>query len=141
MMEILVIDGQGGGMGARLVEGIKRISAEATVAAVGTNVIATQAMLRAGADHGATGENAVCFGCRRADIIVGPVGIAIADSLWGEISPVMAAAVGQSPAAKILIPVNQCSNIIAGASDIPQAKLVEYALEEIRKRLEIKDKV
>ena len=136
MMEILVIDGQGGGMGARLVEAIKALEAEVTVAAVGTNVIATQAMLRAGADHGATGENALCFGCRRADVIVGPVGIVIADSLWGEISPAMATAVGQSSAVKVLIPVNQCSNIIAGASGIPQSKLIESAISEIRKILE-----
>ena len=136
MMEILVIDGQGGGMGARLVESIKALEADVTVAAVGTNVIATQAMLRAGADHGATGENALCFGCRRADVIVGPVGIVIADSLWGEISPAMATAVGQSSAVKVLIPVNQCSNIIAGASGIPQSKLIESAISEIRKILE-----
>lgn len=136
MMEILVIDGQGGGMGARLVEAIKALEADVTVAAVGTNVIATQAMLRAGADHGATGENALCFGCRRADVIVGPVGIVIADSLWGEISPAMAIAVGQSSAVKVLIPVNQCSNIIAGASGIPQSKLIESAISEIRKILE-----
>lgn len=136
MMEILVIDGQGGGMGARLVEAIKALEADVTVAAVGTNVIATQAMLRAGADHGATGENALCFGCRRADVIVGPVGIVIADSLWGEISPAMATAVGQSSAVKVLIPVNQCSNIIAGASGIPQSKLIESAISEIRKILE-----
>ena len=135
-MEILVIDGQGGGMGARLVEAIKALEADVTVAAVGTNVIATQAMLRAGADHGATGENALCFGCRRADVIVGPVGIVIADSLWGEISPAMAIAVGQSSAVKVLIPVNQCSNIIAGASGIPQSKLIESAISEIRKILE-----
>lgn len=136
MMEILVIDGQGGGMGARLVEAIKALEGDVTVAAVGTNVIATQAMLRAGADHGATGENALCFGCRRADVIVGPVGIVIADSLWGEISPAMAIAVGQSSAVKVLIPVNQCSNIIAGASGIPQSKLIESAISEIRKILE-----
>ena len=140
-MKIMVIDGQGGGMGARIVEGIKKEAPQVTVAAVGTNVIATQAMLRAGADHGATGENAVVFGCRKADIIVGPVGIVIADSLWGEISPKMAVSVGQSSAVKVLIPVNQCSNIIAGASDIPQSKLVEAALTEIRKRLEKQDQL
>ena len=93
-------------------------------------------MLRAGADHGATGENAAVFGCRNADIIVGPVGIVIADSLWGEISPQMAVAVGQSNAQKVLIPVNQCSNIIAGVQDMSAGKLIDSALAEIKKILE-----
>ena len=85
-MNILVIDGQGGGVGRQLVEGIKKALPDQTVTAAGTNALATQAMLRAGADHGATGENAVIVGCRRADIIVGPLGIVIADSLWGEVT-------------------------------------------------------
>lgn len=137
-INILVIDGQGGGMGSRLVENIKKVYPQVIVGAVGTNALATQAMLKAGADHGATGENAVVVGCRNADIIVGPVGIVIADSLWGEITPAMAVAVGQSSAARILLPVNQCCNIIAGASDIPNGKLIQYALEEIEKVLENK---
>lgn len=134
-INILVIDGQGGGMGSRLVEGIKKSYPHAEVGAVGTNALATQAMLKAGADHGATGENAVIVGCRKADIIVGPVGIVIADSLWGEITPAMAVAVGQSNAARVLLPVNQCCNIIAGAGDIPGGKLIQFALEEIEKIL------
>ena len=137
-INILVIDGQGGGMGSRLVENIKKAYPQVIVGAVGTNALATQAMLKAGADHGATGENAVVVGCRNADIIVGPVGIVIADSLWGEITPAMAVAVGQSSAARILLPVNHCCNIIAGASDIPNGKLIQYALEEIEKVLENK---
>lgn len=130
-MKVLVIDGQGGGMGRQLVESIKKNFQEIVVTAVGTNALATQAMLKAGADHGATGENAVLVGCRTADIIVGPVGIVIADSLWGDITPKMAVAVGQSKAARILLPVSHCSNFIAGAEDISATKLIENSLEMI----------
>ena len=100
-MNILVIDAQGGGVGKQLVAALKKALPQAEVAAVGTNSAATAAMLRAGADHAATGENAVKVGCRRADLIIGPVGIAIADSLWGEITPAMALAVGQSAARRL----------------------------------------
>lgn len=86
-MNILVIDGQGGGVGRQLVENIKKNYPSIEVTVVGTNALATQTMLKAGADHGATGENAVIVGCRTADIILGPLGIVIADSLWGEITP------------------------------------------------------
>ncbi|MBP3307671.1 MAG: DUF3842 family protein, partial [Anaerotignum sp.] len=83
-MNILVVDGQGGGIGRQLVDALKKNFANIEITAVGTNVLATQAMLKAGANHGATGENAVLVGCRNTDIIMGPVGIVIADSLWGE---------------------------------------------------------
>ena len=94
MKKILIIDGQGGMLGKQLVEDVKKILPESEVIAVGTNIMATNSMLKAGADNGATGENAVVVCARTADIIVGPVGIAIADSLLGEITPQMAAAVG-----------------------------------------------
>ena len=86
-------------------------------------------MLKAGADHGATGENAVIVGCRGADIIIGPVGIAIADSLFGEVTPKMAVAVGQSRAVRVLIPVNHCENIIAGLDDMSMGDLVAAAVD------------
>ena len=92
-------------------------------------------MLKAGADHGATGENAVIVGARKADIIAGPIGIVIADSLYGEITPKMALAVAQSNAKRILIPFNHCDNIIAGVSDLSVGKLIQSAVEEIRKSL------
>ncbi len=139
-MNILVIDGQGGGVGRQLVEGIKKALPDQTVAAAGTNALATQAMLRAGADHGATGENAVIVGCRRADIIVGPVGIVIADSLWGEVTPRMAAAVGQSPAARILLPMNLCDNYIAGVGRIAASALVEDCIARIREMVILQKK-
>ena len=127
-MNILVIDGQGGGVGRQLVEGIKKAFPGETVTAVGTNTAATQAMLKGGADRSATGENAVIVGCRNADVILGPIGIVIADSLWGEITPAMAQAVGQSRATRILLPMNLCDNLIAGIGRGSVAQLTEDAL-------------
>ena len=128
-MKILIIDGQGGKIGSMIVKKLKESYPDIPVYAVGTNSIATAAMLKAGADRAATGENAVIVNCRYADIIVGPVGIVIADSIWGEVTPAMALAVGQSQAKRILIPVNLCNNVIVGASGIPMSKLVQSAAE------------
>mgnify|MGYP006321156625 CR=1 FL=1 len=132
-MNILVIDAQGGGIGKQVVAAIKQNMPEMEITAVGTNSAATTAMLKAGADHAATGENAVIVGCRRADVIVGPVGIVIADSLYGEITPAMALAAGQSNARRLLIPVNHCDNFIVGVSDLALGKLIEGVISEIRK--------
>ena len=132
-MNILVFDAQGGGIGKQVVAAIKRQIPQANVTAVGTNSLATSAMLKAGADHAATGENAVVVCCRTADIIVGPIGIAIADSLFGEITPKMATAVGQSNAKRILIPINHCSNIIVGVEVLNTSKLIESVIAEIQK--------
>ena len=132
-MNILVIDAQGGGIGKQVVAAIKQNMPEMEITAVGTNSAATTAMLKAGADHAATGENAVIVGCRRADVIVGPVGIVIADSLYGEITPAMALAVVQSNARRLLIPVNHCDNFIVGVSDLALGKLIEGVISEIRK--------
>lgn len=132
-MNILVIDAQGGGIGKQVVAAIKQNMPEMEITAVGTNSAATTAMLKAGANHAATGENAVIVGCRRADVIVGPVGIVIADSLYGEITPAMALAVGQSNARRLLIPVNHCDNFIVGVSDLALGKLIEGVISEIRK--------
>ena len=134
-MNLLVIDAQGGGFGKQLVTAIKRDFPEIEITAVGTNSVATGAMLKAGADHAATGENAVIVGARKADIIAGPIGIVIADSLYGEITPKMALAVAQSNAKRILIPFNHCDNIIAGVSDLSVGKLIQSAVDEIRKIL------
>ena len=132
-MNILVIDAQGGGIRKQVVAAIKQNMPEMEITAVGTNSAATTAMLKAGADHAATGENAVIVGCRRADVIVGAVGIVIADSLYGEITPAMALAVGQSNARRLLIPVNHCDNFIVGVSDLALGKLIEGVISEIRK--------
>ena len=120
-MKVLIIDGQGGGLGRQLVSAVKEKCPETEVLAVGTNSTATGAMLRAGADQAATGENAVLVACRKADVIIGPVGIVIADS--------MLVAVGQSRARRILLPVNQCDNIVVGAADLSMADKVREAVE------------
>ena len=127
-MKVLVIDGQGGGLGRQLVAAVKAGYPDVEVLAVGTNSAATGAMLKAGADMAATGENSVEVACRKADVIMGPVGIVIADSMLGEITPRMAGAVGQSQAGRILIPVNMCDNIVVGIADLPMTKKVESAV-------------
>lgn len=131
-MNILVIDAQGGGLGRQLVASIKKEFPQAEITAVGTNTLATSNMLKAGADHGATGENAVAVGCRRADVIIGPVGIVIADSMYGEITLAMAAAVGQSDVKKLLIPMNQCNNIIVGVKNTSMSVMIEAVIEQLR---------
>ena len=133
-MRVLIIDAQGGGVGRYLVAMMKQRLPQIEITAVGTNSTATTAMLKAGADHAATGENAVVVCCRKADVIIGPVGIVIADSLYGEITPAMAKAVGQSLAKRILIPINHCDNMIVGVPDLNIGKLAQQAvaiLEEL----------
>ena len=117
-MNVLIIDAQGGGLGKQIITAIKKTYPSISITAVGTNSVATSNMLKAGADHGATGENAVIVGCRHADIIIAPIGIVIVDSMFGEVTPKMAAAVGQSAAKRLLIPINQCSNIILGVHNL-----------------------
>lgn len=132
-MNVLVIDAQGGGVGKALVAGIKKEFPSLDVTAVGTNSIAAAAMLKAGADHAATGENAVIVCCRTADLIVGPIGIIIADAMYGEITPAMAVAVGQARAKRILLPLSHCDNIVAGVPDTGMKSVLESALAEIGK--------
>ena len=131
-MEILVIDGQGGGLGRQLVAAVKKAVPQAVVTAIGTNSAATSAMLKAGADRAATGENAVVVNCRTADIIVGPIGIVVADALLGEITPAMATAVCQSHATRVLIPVNHCENYIVGVPEQPISDLVAAAVQKVK---------
>ena len=130
--KVLVIDGQGGGLGRQLVAAIGAACPEAELTAVGTNSLAANAMLKAGAPRAATGENAVVVNCRHADVIVGPIGIVIADALLGEITPAMAAAVGQADAKRILIPVNHCDNYVVGIADVPVGTLVQSAAQKVR---------
>ena len=130
-MRVLIIDGQGGGLGRQLVGAVKEYDSGIEVLAVGTNSAATNAMLRAGADQAATGENSVAVASKKADVIMGPVGIVIADSMLGEITPRMAVAVGQSSAKRILIPVNLCDNIVVGVSDASMGKNVQNAVEAL----------
>ncbi len=131
-LRVLIVDGQGGGIGRQLVEAIRQSDLPCEITAVGTNTVATSAMLKAGADQAATGENAVAVCARDAEVIAGPIGIAIADSLLGEITPRMAAAIGQSPAKKLLLPVNHCSNIIVGIGDLSLKTLSAEAVRLLR---------
>ncbi len=131
-MRILVIDAQGGGIGKQLVAMLKKEIDGCFITAVGTNTAATAAMLKAGADEAATGENPVVVACRSADIIAGPIGIVIADSLVGEITPKIALAVSQSRARRVLIPFNYCDNIIAGVTEFATGELIRDAVEKIK---------
>lgn len=117
-MKIVIIDGQGGRLGKLLIEKIKEDKPSLQLIAIGTNSIATSVMLKAGADMGATGENPVVVNVKNADVIIGPVGIIVANALMGEVTPKMALAVGESEAFKLLIPVNKCNNYIVGTKNI-----------------------
>ena len=130
-MKILVVDGQGGRLGKLLVEGLRKSDVKDEIIAVGTNSIATSAMVKAGADAGATGENPVVVCAREADFILGPIGILAADSLLGEVTPAMAVAVGQSSAQKILVPLNRCRNTVVGLKELTMSELVEAAVAEV----------
>lgn len=132
---VLVIDGQGGRIGKLIIEQLAARAAQYEIAAVGTNSIATSAMIKAGAARGGTGENAVLVGCRNADYILGPLGIVLADSMMGEISPAMAIAVGQSPATRLLIPLNLCNSFVAGLTPIAVKDLVALTLDELARRI------
>ena len=131
-MRILVIDAQGGGIGKQLIIAIKQELPDVAITAIGTNSSATSAMLKAGADEAATGENSVVVCSKKADVIVGPIGIVIADSLLGEITPKMALSVAQSKAVRVLIPFNHCDNLIAGTTDMNTKVLISDAVQKIK---------
>ena len=134
-MKITVIDGQGGKLGAMLTAAIKAEFPEAFVAAVGTNAIATNAMLKAGADSAATGDNPAVVACRDSNAVLGPVGISIADSLHGEVTPKMALAVARCPGIRVLLPINRCSTFIACENSTP-TEYIKNARAILRANLE-----
>lgn len=134
-MKIIVIDGQGGRIGSLIISRIKASSIKESIIAIGTNSMAASAMLKAGADRAATGENPVIVGARDADFIIGPIGIISADALLGEITPAMAGAVSSSRAFKILIPTNRCNHYIAGIKDIPLGELIADAVSYLEDAL------
>lgn len=133
MKKITIIDGQGGKMGKTIVEQLKKQFPQQEIFAVGTNSTATAAMLKAGADYGATGENPVIVAARDSDLIIGPIGIVIADSLHGEITPAMAMAVGQSHAKQLLMPVNRCNHHVIGTDQMSLNEIIALVIEEVRK--------
>jgi hypothetical protein len=128
-LEILIIDGQGGGIGKALIERLRLRMPEAYLIAAGTNAMATAAMLKAGAHIGATGENAICVNAARADVIIGPIGIVLADAMCGELTPAMARSVGQSNALRILIPVSRCHTVVAGVEEKSAGRYLDDAVE------------
>jgi len=130
-LKILVIDGQGGRLGLAIIEGLKAAKVPAKIIAVGTNSAATGTMMSGKADAGATGENAIIVNARDADYIIGPIGIVVADSLHGEISPRMAVAVGQSKAKKILLPMSRCNTSVVGVQEMPFGELIKLAVNQI----------
>ncbi len=134
-MKIVVIDGQGGRLGCLLVEAVKSRLSQAQVYALGTNSVATAAMLKAGADFGATGENPVVRGVRDADGVLGPVGIVVANAILGEVTPAMAEAVGSCRAKKFLIPMNSCGVVVAGTEELPLPAYVARAVEALAAEL------
>ena len=131
-MKIAVIDGQGGGMGRAIVENLReRYGKAVVITALGTNTLATAAMLKAGADEGATGENAIVYNSSKVDLIIGAIGIVAANSMLGELTPAMAAAVAGSAARKVLIPVNKCNIQVAGVPDLTLQQYIDEAIKMI----------
>ena len=132
-MNVLIIDGQGGQLGSQIIKAVISRYPDIDLTAVGTNAAATTAMVKAGAKKAATGENPIIVACRKADVIIGPIGIVIADALLGEITPDAAKAVGQSDAVRILIPINKCKNLVAGVTNLTLTLLIEDALAKLDK--------
>jgi hypothetical protein len=130
-----VIDGQGGQLGSQIIKAIRTRYNDINIVAVGTNATATTSMIKAGANQGATGENPVIVASRKADVIIGPVGIVIADSLLGEITPKMAVAIGQSNATKILVPINKCENLVAGVPNLTTTALIDDTLNKLQETI------
>ncbi len=135
-MELLIIDGQGGQLGGQIIKAILANMKNVNITAIGTNAVATATMLKAGANQAATGENPVIVACRKADIIIGPIGIVIADSLLGEVTPNMAVAVGQADATRILLPINKCDNLVAGVSNLNTSTIIEDVIIKLKNFVE-----
>lgn len=128
-IRIAVIDGQGGGIGKAIVEKIRTVFGdEIQILALGTNALATALMLKSGANEGASGENAIVVNAAKADYIIGSIGIISANSMLGELTPLMARAIAESPARKILIPLNRCNIFVAGVKNEPLPHFIEDAV-------------
>lgn len=135
-MRIAVIDGQGGGIGKHITEKLRRELPEDTeILALGTNALATSMMLRAGANEGASGENAVVYNAPRVDIIVGPLSILVPNAMMGEMTPQMAAAIAGSPARKVLLPLIRGNTELVGLSPEPLPHLIDVMVQRIKQLL------
>lgn len=132
-MRIAVIDGQGGGIGKAIVERLKAANLPGTeILALGTNSTATGFMLKAGADLGATGENAIVHNMGEVDVIIGVIAILSANSMLGELTPAMATAISQSKAKKILLPINRCGISVVGVKEGPMTEYIDEAVRILR---------
>jgi len=130
-VKICVIDGQGGGIGALIIKRIKEVYGEAVeILALGTNAIATAQMMKSGANRGATGENAIVVTTRQADVVIGPIGIVLADAMMGEVTPQVAAAVASCQARKFLLPLTQENVEVVGIKREPLPHLVEQIVKQ-----------
>ena len=129
---ILIVDSQGGGLGKQLISNIRKEITDLHILAVGTNTAATSAMLKAGADEAATGENSILVASRNADYIIGPIGMVIANAMLGEITPAMARAIAEADAKRIMIPFSNCDNYIAGVSDFSTGHLIQDAVNRLK---------
>jgi len=136
-VKLVVIDGQGGRLGSLLVEGLRKRLPQAQICALGTNAVATAAMLKAGADVGATGENPVVRNVMDADGVLGPVGIVVANAILGEVTPAMAEAVGSCRGKKYLVPVNSCGVVVAGVEELPLPAYAAQAVEALAAELDL----
>ena len=132
---VMVVDAQGGGLGRQLIDAIRKDIADVNIIAIGTNSVATAAMLKAGADEAATGENSVRVASKKADVIIGPIGMVIADAMLGEITPGIALAIAQADVKRIMIPFSNCDNYISGVADFTMSRLMSDALEQLKKVL------
>ncbi|MEN8907513.1 MAG: DUF3842 family protein [Clostridiales bacterium] len=133
-MKIAVVDGQGGGIGKIIVEKLRIAFGDTIkIIALGTNALAVSLMIKAGADEGASGENAIIYSASKVNIIMGPIGIIVANSMLGELTPKMSSAISESNADKILIPVNKCNLHIANVKDDNISSHIENAIELIEK--------
>lgn len=130
-MRIMVMDGQGGGVGRSLVEALHARYPEAEIAAVGTNAAATANMMKGGTAVGATGENAVVYNSARADVILGPIGIVMANAMLGEITPRMAEAVASADAPILLLPMSRCNAQVIGTAERKLADNIREAAEKV----------
>jgi hypothetical protein len=132
-MMVMVMDGQGGGIGAVIIKGLRSaVPIEVEILALGTNSAATARMMKAGANRGATGENAIVQTAQRADVIMGPLAVLMAHAMMGEVTPKMAEAVSSSPARKIVIPLNQEKVKMVGVAADPLPHLVDEAVKVVK---------
>ena len=135
-MRICVIDGQGGGIGSAIIKKLKEVFDESVeIIALGTNAIATAQMLKARANRGASGENAIIRMVSQADLVVAPIGIVMAHAMMGEVTPRIAEAVAACPAKKFLVPLTQEKVEIVGLSPTPLPQLIETLIEKHLKEL------